>query len=174
MKRKDITALFANDMLVYIENSKESANSMSEFIKVTGSKIKYQLYFCVLSMSTWKLTLKNAILLTIVSIMEISKYKCNKICTISICWKLKMKMKNKKYLNKWTNFLWIGILNTSKDVTFLSNYPQMQCNFYQILGKIFVDICKFILKIIWNYKETRMLKSTLIKKRSERTYSTTC
>ena len=173
-------SLFADDMILYIENPKDATRKLleliSEFGKVEGYKIntKKSLAFLYTNDEKSEREIKETIPLTIAS-------KRVKYLGINLPKEAKdLYSKNCKTLMKeieddtGREIYHVLILENQfceNDYTTQSNL-QIQCNPYQITNGIFYRTRTKILKFVWRHKRPRIAKAVLReKKRSWRNQS---
>ena len=160
-------SLFADDMILYIENPKDATRKLLEFInvfgKVAGYKINTQksLTFLYTKNERSEREIKETIPFTITS----KRIKCLGLNLLkevkdlySENYKILMK-EIKDDTNRWGDIprSWIGRINIVK-MTTQSNL-QIQCNPYQISNGIFHRLEQKLLQFVWKHKRPLIAKA---------------
>ena len=164
-------SLFANDMILYIENTKDSVRKQlqltSEFSLVAGYKINTQKSLPFLYTYNEKSEREVSIPFTIAT-------KRIKYLTINLPKETKeMYTENYKTpmkeieddINRWRHSpsSWVGRIIILK-MNILQNANYIQCDPYQITNGIFHRTRKKISQSIWKCKRPQIAKAVLIKK----------
>ena len=160
-------SLFADDMILSIENPKDATRKLLEFInvfgKVAGYKINTQksLTFLYTKNERSEREIKETIPFTITS----KRIKCLGLNLLkevkdlySENYKILMK-EIKDDTNRWGDIprSWIGRINIVK-MTTQSNL-QIQCNPYQISNGIFHRLEQKLLQFVWKHKRPLIAKA---------------